>query len=211
MADTAHLYADEQLQQAVLTLAAGGVIAYPTETLYGLGVDPFNAEALRALITLKGRAEHKGLILLLPDPSFLSGLVGGITPVTQRLMDAFWPGPLTLVLPAQPHLDPLITGGTGMVAVRHSPSPYVQALLNKWRQPLVSSSANVSGSEASHWSPEQIMQHWQGRLGVVLPGPFDLQAKPSTVIRVDQEQVTLLRPGAIRQEQLAQITPIVDH
>ncbi|MCX5910612.1 MAG: L-threonylcarbamoyladenylate synthase, partial [Deltaproteobacteria bacterium] len=90
----------------------GGVAAFPTETFYGLGADARNEEALQKIFQLKGREENKPLLLLIGDRDWLSGLVRNLPPVAGRLMEKFWPGPLTLVFEASPRLSALLTGGT---------------------------------------------------------------------------------------------------
>ncbi|ABK45948.1 translation factor SUA5 [Magnetococcus marinus MC-1] len=208
MITTAPLYPSEQLRHAVQLLEGGGILAYPTETLYGLGVDPFNPQAVRRLLDLKGREAKKGLILLVPNSVALLPLVQPLEAVAQRLIEHFWPAPLTLVLPAQAGLSSLLTGGTGLVAVRHSSSPYVQALMAHWQRPLVSTSANPSGSQVQHWSPERIAAEWGGQVDMILAGPYDDGALASTVVKVIAGRGVVLREGAITCAQLQQIIPI---
>ncbi len=134
------------LQELADLLARGGVIAYPTETFYGLGCDPGNAEAVRRIFTLKGRPEGKPLPILLPegDPERFGFRM---TPIARRL-SAAWPAPLSLIVPAEGYPDE-VTAGTGTLAVRRSPHPFVAALMEHWKRPLVSTSANLTGEPAT--------------------------------------------------------------
>ncbi|MBF0177037.1 MAG: threonylcarbamoyl-AMP synthase [Magnetococcales bacterium] len=184
------------LTKAVTALRQGRIIAYPTETVFGLGVDPFCGTALEALLRLKRRHSAKGVILLVRDVAQLAGLVQPPSAAAQRLMAHFWPGPLTLVLPALPGLSPLLTGGGDHLAVRVSSSPRVAALLRAWGGPLVSTSANPSGGEPAR-DAAGVRSLWPEEVAVVLPGRCAALQLPSTVVRVGEGGVTLLRPGAI--------------
>jgi L-threonylcarbamoyladenylate synthase len=191
----------EDISAAVRALASGHVIAYPTETVYGLGVDPFHTTALDRLLALKGRDAAKGMILLVDGVAGVEALVTEIPAVARGLMARFWPGPLTLILPARPELPVALTGGRATVAIRHSPGPVVTALLHRWRRPLVSTSANRTGqpvfpdAEAirSAWPPDQVP--------IVLNGPVAPHGLPSTMVQVAPDgQLTLLREGAIKRQ-----------
>lgn len=184
------------LQAALTALHHGQVIGLPTETLFGLAADPWNPAALDRLIRLKERPMDKGFILLIDETMDLDTLLLPPSPLAVRLMKQFWPGPLTLVLPARSDLPPFLTGDSGFVAVRHSPSPIVGALLAAWHKPLISTSANRAGGVPSD-TAEGVRAIWPDEKLVVLDGPIRPNALPSTLLRVDGEQVTLLRPGAI--------------
>lgn len=188
--------------QAVAALHQGEVIGLPTETLFGLAADPMNPQALARLIRMKERPADKGFILLIRGPEDLPALTQPPSPLAQRLMDAFWPGPLTLVLPARPDLPPLLTGSTGFVAVRHSPSPAVRQLLALWQAPLISTSANRAG-EPPPATSQEVRTIWQPERLLVIDGLIHPHAKPSTLLRIEGHQATLLRAGAIPVEALS--------
>ncbi|MBF0610146.1 MAG: threonylcarbamoyl-AMP synthase [Magnetococcales bacterium] len=184
----------ECFHQAVTALQQGKVIAYPTETVYGLGVDPFNEHAVNHLLQLKQRDAQKGLILLIPDLSWVNRLAL-VSPISKRLMEHFWPGPLTLVLPATPQLPPWLLTQHPTVALRLSPSPVVQHLLSLWPYPLVSTSANLSGQQQLS-SPEEIQHLWQNQIAAIIPGQAG--NTPSTVVQVgEHDKPSLLRTGVI--------------
>src|SRR6185436_16922211 len=134
------------LERAVRALRHGGVVVYPTETLYGLGVDATDEEALKRLVTLKGREEGKPISVLISDTAMLERVAASVSPAAVRLMSRFWPGALTLVLPAAPGLSPLLTGGSGTIGVRHSSHPLATALVAELARPLTSPSANPAGA-----------------------------------------------------------------
>ncbi|MBF0163348.1 MAG: L-threonylcarbamoyladenylate synthase [Magnetococcales bacterium] len=194
------------LQTALTALHQGLVIGLPTETLFGLAADPWHPQAMGHLIRMKGRPMDKGFILLIHNPESLNALILPPSPLASDLMKQFWPGPLTLVLPARPDLPPLLTGGSGFVAVRHSPSPIVGELLAAWNKPLISTSANRAG-EAPPDTAEGVRAIWPDEKLVVLDGPIRPQALPSTLLRVEGQRATLLRPGAIPVEVLERLLP----
>lgn len=136
-------------------IAAGGIIAYPTEAVYGYGCDPFNADAVIKLLALKRRPWHKGLILVAADTAQLNGLLAPLSPSQRATLEASWPGPTTWVIPdRQGWAPPWIRGRFQSVAVRISAHPEVRALCSHWGGPIVSTSANRSGDTpaVSEWS-----------------------------------------------------------
>lgn len=191
---------------AIRALAASHVIAHPTETVFGLAANPFDPAAMTRLIHLKGRARRKGFILLIPDRAWLDRLVLPLSPLAHRLMTCFWPGPLTLVLPARPGLPSAVTGATACVAVRHSSSPLVTALLHHWQKPLASTSANPTGHPPAECAAE-VRRMWGGRIPVVLEGRALPGGIPSTLVRVEADHACLLRPGAVSIMQLQHSVP----
>lgn len=192
-----------QVLAAAQALRRGGLVAYPTETVYGLGADPRQESALHALLRLKGRGAEKGLILLVAGVEAVTQAALPPSPLARHLMESFWPGPLTLVLPARPDLSRLVTGSGGWVALRHSPSPVVAALLERFGAPIVSTSANPSGQPTPVHGAE-IRRLWGEALaGVVeLPHGTAQASRPSTVVKVEGEGVTLLREGALAAEEV---------
>ena len=184
------------LQRASHALADGQIIAHPTETVFGLAVDPFNPTALHQLLQLKGRDANKGFILLIPDGYWLNRLVEPPSPLAKRLIHHFWPGPLTLVLPARPGLPMAVTGGSDLLAVRHSSSPLVEALLRIWQKPLVSTSANPTGQPPAR-SAAEVQQYWSTTVTIILTGPGSTDTQPSTLLQVVADRARLLREGSL--------------
>lgn len=135
-----------QMTQAQITMAQGGVIAYPTEAVYGYGCDPFNEEAVERLLAIKERPWHKGLILIAADMDQLEPLLAPLTPEQLARLEDTWPGPNTWLIPDPEDLVPKIVKGVhGSVAVRVCGHPVARRLCEQWGGPIVSTSANRSG------------------------------------------------------------------
>ncbi|MBF0110316.1 MAG: threonylcarbamoyl-AMP synthase [Magnetococcales bacterium] len=180
------------------TLRRGGIIAHPTETVYGLGADPFHPEALQRILSLKGRDAAKGFILLIPDRPALDPLVAAIPVTARRLMEHFWPGPLTLILPARPGLPAPLTGGRSTLAVRHSSSRHVTTLLEFWNRPLVSTSANRSGAPPLR-DGKQVIDLFGAEIDCLQLGHCPPDTPPSTIVAFDEKQPRIIRMGTITQ------------
>jgi L-threonylcarbamoyladenylate synthase len=162
-------------------ILAGGVGAYPTEGVWGLGCDPLNEAAIRRIIRLKGRGSEKGLIVIAAGMDQLDGLVRWPTRASvRRSVEATWPGPVTWVMQADPHLPALLTGGRGTIAVRVTHHPPVIDLCRAAGTALVSTSANISGRPARRrrW---QVMKDFRPNLDWLLPGPLGGQRGPSEI------------------------------
>ena len=191
----------QNINQAAEIVKNGGLIAYPTETVYGLGADPYNAEAIQKIFIAKGRAEDKGIILLIRGVDDLSTLVRAVSPTAQMLIDAFWPGPLTLVFRANPDLSPALLGGRDTVALRHSSSPIATRLLTALGGPLTSTSANRS-TEPPGRSASEVQNALGEHLDLILDGGPSDSTTPSTLVDVSTDRAILLREGAIPARKL---------
>lgn len=184
----------------------GGVAAFPTETFYGLGADARNEEALQKIFQIKGREENKPLLLLIGDRDWLSGLVRNIPPVAGRLMEKFWPGPLTLVFEASPRLSALLTGGTGTVGVRLSPHPVAQALIQAVGRAITATSANLSGQPSASVAAE-VFRALGNRVDAILDGGQTAGGLGSTVLDLSSPAPRIIRQGVISQ---AELVPFLD-
>ncbi len=191
----------QNINQAADIIKNGGLIAYPTETVYGLGADPHNAEAIQKIFTAKGRAEDKGIILLIRGVDDLSTLVRTVSPTAQTLIRAFWPGPLTLVFRANPDLSPALLGGRDTVALRHSSSPIATQLLSALGGPLTSTSANRSAEPPAR-SASEVENALGEYLDLILDGGPSDSTLPSTLVDVSANRAILLREGAIPAQKL---------
>jgi len=181
----------------VESLRAGGMLVFPTDTLYGLGVDPASEEALARLLAVKGREGGKPVPLLLDGPARASSLVRRIPAEASRLMERFWPGALTIVLPARPSLPAAITGGTGTVGLRVPGHPVPRALAAAAGGAITGTSANRAGSPGAWETAEELVTEFAGEADWIL---WDGPAKPSpgsTVVLVGEGKVSLLREGVI--------------
>lgn len=193
------------LEQACGIIRSGGVIAYPTETVYGLGADPFHPEAVERIYAIKGRDRSKPLILLVPDEQTLQDLIDHIPDSARQLMDRFWPGPLTLVFKASSRLPAAVSGEGQTVALRISNHPLVRALLVHLKAPLTSSSANRS-QEPPAQSAQDVLAQLGPSVDLILDTGPSANALPSTVVDVSTGDPVLLRPGRIPFEQIIRAT-----
>jgi L-threonylcarbamoyladenylate synthase len=184
-----------RVEEAAALLRAGGVVAYPTETFYGLGALARDAAALERLARAKGRPDDKPLPLLAADLAAVEA-VAELSPLARHLAARFWPGPLTLVLPARAGLPRAVTAGTGTVGIRIPGSDVVRALAARAGGTLVSTSANPSG-EPPPSRVEDLAPALRARLDGVLDGGPTPGGLPSTVVLVGATGVTLARAGAV--------------
>ncbi|HJO35695.1 MAG: L-threonylcarbamoyladenylate synthase [Pseudomonadota bacterium] len=168
------------LEAAVATLVAGGVLAYPTEAVYGIGCDPWQPAALARVRDIKQRPAAQGFILLVPEVDAALALIGEI-PAAQRVqMQRDWPGPYTWVCPAGPGVPPGVQAEDGTIALRVSAHPLAAALVRRFGRPLVSTSANRRGATPARTAVE--VEHALGRLiDFTLPGSTDPSAAPTTI------------------------------
>jgi L-threonylcarbamoyladenylate synthase len=171
-------------------LRRGGVIAYPTESCYGLGCDPRNPTALKKIIRLKGRSAAKGMLLIADKFKRLEPYLRPLQAAERARMERTWPGPVTWVAPASSACHPLLTGGRPTIAVRVTAHPGAAALCRRLRSALVSTSANKSGRKPAKTAQE--CRRIFGRRVRVIDGRIGSRKRPSTLI--DLATGTLLRP-----------------
>jgi L-threonylcarbamoyladenylate synthase len=197
--------ASAALDGALATLRGGGVVAAATETFFGLLADATRSSAIDLVARHKGRELGRGIALLLPGRGAWDGLVSAIPNVATRLADAFWPGPLTIALPARGGLDPrLIVDGT--VAVRLAGPSDAAALAAAFGGPLTATSANRTG-EPPAVTDDDVRRSFGGEIHVVrgtAPG-----GAPSTIVRIEGESVRVLRQGAVSRTQLGRLAVIL--
>lgn len=187
---------DEALDSACAILRAGGVVAFPTETYYGLAVDPFNLAALSRLFALKGRSHDKPVLLIVDNPAQLSGLVAEIPSPFPLLMEKFWPGPLTLVFPGVPSLPEMLTGSRGTIGVRVSSHPVARQLVRAFGRPITATSANVSGKPAAV-TASGVFDQLGLNMEAVIDGGETPGGQGSTILGYQEGKVCLLRAGVI--------------
>ena len=168
------------LRQARKALAAGGVVACPTEAVWGLSCDPANADAVGRLLEAKRRPRAKGLLLVAATQSQLEYLLQGLEPAQRRQLAASWPGPVTWLVPHRGAVPGWISGDHDTVAVRVSAHPVVQALCAAWGGPLVSSSANRAGAQPPR-EAFQVRRYFGQRLDYILPGAVGDSSRPSVI------------------------------
>ncbi|MBO8172026.1 MAG: threonylcarbamoyl-AMP synthase [Bacillaceae bacterium] len=193
------------LAEPAALLQAHEVVAFPTETVYGLGASAFSDEAVSKIFEAKGRPSDNPLIVHISVLDQLDEIVSEVPEQARQLMDAFWPGPLTLVLPAKDRLSKKVTAGLDTVGVRMPDHPVALALIQQADLPLAAPSANRSG-RPSPTTADHVIEDLEGRIaGVVDGGPTGIGVE-STVIDVTGEIPIILRPGGISLEQVKEVT-----
>ncbi len=189
------------LEDGIAALKAGELVVYPTETFYAVGADAFSSTALHRLFRAKGRQPGRPVGLIAADTAMAFSVAREIPTDARRLAGAFWPGPLTIVLPARDDLAPELTGPDG-VSVRVSPNPVARALSAGIGRPLTATSANLSGQ-----APASTLDQARARLGkkvkVYLEGGKLAASAPSTLVAVNGSGWKMVRVGAISEDQIA--------
>jgi L-threonylcarbamoyladenylate synthase len=177
-------------------ISNGGVIAFRTDTFYGLGADPLNASAVARLRQLKGREEKKPILLLLADASVANRFIVERSAAFEDVARRFWPGPLTIVGPALTNLPAEITAGTGTVGVRVPADESVRELVRECGGALTATSANLSGSDPAR-SAAEVLEYFGDRIDLIVDSGEVTATEPSTVLDVTTSPPRVIRPGAI--------------
>jgi L-threonylcarbamoyladenylate synthase len=188
--------APEVLARAAEVLRAGHLVAYPTETFYGLACDPRHADAIEAVYAAKGRPDRLALPLLAADAASLVSFTAPPGEGARRLMEAFWPGPLTLVLEASADVPPRLLGGGHTVGVRVSPHPVAAGLARAFGSPIVATSANRSG-EPPPGTAREVEEGLGENVHLILDGGPTRGGSASTVLDLTREPPHLVRSGAV--------------
>lgn len=191
----------KDLNRAVTVLNKGGVVAFPTETYYGLAVDPLNPLALNLLFSLKQRDIAKPILTLVDDRESLSSLVQEVPSMYLRLMEKFWPGPLTLIFKAKVNLPTLLTAGTSTIGVRQSSHPFARQLLRAFGRPVTATSANISGQDAAV-DAYDVKAQFGNRIDMVFDGGKAPGVLGSTIVGLDGSKLKLIREGIITYDQV---------
>lgn len=191
----------QNIQKAVKVLEKGRVISFPTETYYGLGVDPFNISAVDRLFLLKKRERKKPILVLVSDIEMLNLLVAKIPDQYHKLMEKFWPGPLTLIFPANSNVNHLLTGETGTIGVRISSNPIVKEIFKKWRKPLTATSANLS-KEAPAKSSAEVLSYFGDQIDCLIDGGEAPAGLCSSIITYEKGKFKEIRKGQISFSEL---------
>ena len=194
----------QALAHAVRLLRAGRVIAFPTDTVYGVGANGFDERAVEQLFDAKNRARDKALPLLLAHTRELQRVAREIPPIAQLLAKNFWPGALTIVLFAKANVPRIVTAGGETVAVRVPNHPTARALIDAFGAPLAATSANISGAPDPQ-TAQQVFAQLNGRIPLILDHGATRGNMPSTVIDVTVEPPRVVRVGAMRVEELERV------
>jgi len=194
----------EHLCTAGLILKQGGLVAVPTETVYGLAADACNPEAVRKIFAAKGRPADHPLIVHLPDVSALADWAKDIPAEAYQLAEAFWPGPLTLLLKKADHVDPVLTGGLDSIGLRVPAHPVLLQLLNTEQMAVAAPSANPY-KKLSPTSAAQVMATMAGKIDAVLDGGDCELGLESTIVSLLGAEIQILRAGPVGQAELEQL------
>jgi L-threonylcarbamoyladenylate synthase len=194
----------ENSSAAVRVLKGGGVIVFPTETLYGLGADALDNAAVEKVFQLKGRDPRSPIPVLVADQEMLHTLVAQVPATAQKLIDRYWPGPLTLVLPGQKNIPKPLCNPAGGVGVRISSQPIATLLVNELGRPLTATSANPSGKEPAR-TLQEAKTYFAGRVELFVDGGALTSKSGSTVVEVMEDSIKIIREGELSASELRQV------
>jgi L-threonylcarbamoyladenylate synthase len=189
------------ISQAVKVLRAGGLVAFPTETVYGLGADAMNPKAVENVFQAKGRPSDNPLIVHVGEPSQVEKFARQVPELGRRLAEKFWPGPLTLVVPRHDAVSDKVTAGLDTVAIRMPDHPVALAMLRSFDGGVVAPSANLSGSP-SPTTADHVFHDLEGRIDLILDGGSTRIGVESTVVDVTVDPPIILRQGGLTEEMI---------
>jgi len=191
----------DAIQEAAKWIRNGGLVALPTDTLYGLAADPFRADAIARLFLAKGRAADQALPLIAADAAQIAAHLGPLPPAGERLAAKFWPGPLTLLMVAPGALADAVSAGTGRVGVRVPAHEIARAICRGAGTPITATSANRSGQPATA-EPAEVERELGETVDLLIDAGRAPGGAPSTIVDVTGSTVTLVRPGAVPWDEI---------
>lgn len=191
----------ESINRAAVVIRAGGLVAYPTETYYALGADALNEGALRKVYDVKGRSFLKALTVIIDRQESLFSVVQEVPPEAEKLMERFWPGPLTIIFAARSNVPNLLTAGAGKVGVRVPSALAARALASAAGSPLTATSANPSG-EGGFTIAKEVSDALGEKIDLILDGGETPGGNASSILDVTFSPPLLIRAGAIPKEML---------
>lgn len=192
----------EAIERAAAVIRQGGVVAIPTDALYSIVADPFNLAAVGKVFQAKGREPARSLPLLVSDLPMAEDLTSEITVRFQLLARRFWPGPLTVIVPAASRVPLRVTGNTGRLALRHSKSIVAARLLEALNQPLIATSANMSGSPTCR-SGIEVFGMMDGQISLVLDGGYAI-GEGATTVDITEPYWKMIKAGTIPESEIAE-------
>jgi len=191
----------EAIEEAVQRIRSGGIIAFPTETFYGLGVDPFNPAAVERLYASKGREAGKAIPIIIDELGRVEGIIGTISAESRTLIKKFWPGPLTLLFATSSRLSSALTGGTGKIGIRIPSHPVALRLLRAIGQPITATSANRSGQPGATTAAE-VHEMLGEHLDLIVDGGETPGGIGSTIVDTSFHPPRLIREGKIPYQEI---------
>lgn len=198
---------ESAVRRAAEVLARGGVVGLPTETVYGLAANALDGEAVARIFQIKGRPSHNPIIVHVCDLAMARQCVSRWSESARKLAEAFWPGPLTLVLPRAARIPAVVTAGGETVGVRWPSHPVMVAVIRRCGFPLAAPSANLS-NQVSPTTAEHVRRGLGGRIELILDGGACPVGIESTVVEAGGTPVRILRPGMIHEEALGAVVPV---
>lgn len=194
----------EAIAAAVATLKRGDVIAFPTETLYGLGADALNSAAVENVFQLKGREFANPIPVLVAHREMLPSLVASVPALAEELISCFWPGPLTIILPARRDIPPPLVSLSGGIGVRISSQPLATELVKALGCPLTATSANPSGQPPAR-TVEEARKYFAGQIDIFIDGGKLMSKTGSTVAEINGDTIKIIRAGEIDKTELQRV------
>jgi L-threonylcarbamoyladenylate synthase len=194
----------EAIAAAVATLKRGDVIAFPTETLYGLGADALNSAAVKKVFQLKGREFANPIPVLVAHREMLPSLVTSVPALAEKLISSFWPGPLTIILPARRDIPPPLVSLSGGIGVRISSQPLATELVKALGCPLTATSANPSGQPPAR-TVEEARNYFAGQIDIFIDGGKLVSKTGSTVAEIHGDTIKIIRAGEIDKTELQRV------
>ena len=185
----------QAIAETAVAIQSGHLVVFPTDTVYGVGCNPFDEQAVARLFAVKGRPLHKGIPILLADITDLNKVAQSIPPLAQQLIDRFWPGPLTVIVPKRPELPEAISDNEG-IAVRIPDNLVARAVIRAAGGAVAATSANQTGEPAAQ-TGQQALNALDGKVSIVLDGGPTDQSMASTVVDCMHEPFRILRSGPI--------------
>jgi len=186
----------EKIDEAVALLKKGGVIAFPTETLYGLGADVRNETAIDKIFGIKGRDFGNPILVVIGDRVHLDAFAADVPMQARKLMDRFWPGPLTIIFRAATSVSPKLTAGSGKIGIRLTSHPIATAISKRLGGPVTATSANLSGAPECS-SAVEVLSQLEGKIAGIADGGQTPGGKGSTIVDATVSPVKVLREGVI--------------
>ncbi len=193
------------IQTAAKTIKEGGIIIFPTDTFYGIGSDPFNKVAVSRVFALKQRVSIKPLLVIIHDLSVVDELVAGKPPLFEDFTKKFWPGPLTVSMPANKKVPDITTAYSGRVGMRIPNNDIPLKIAEELGGPLTATSANISG-EGHIADPEEVKEIFDGKVDMIINAGVLKAKAPSTLIDIFDDGYKIIREGAISEEELKSVS-----
>lgn len=200
---------EENIKRAAELIKSGETVAFPTETVYGLGANAYDAEAVKKIFAAKGRPADNPLIVHISDMEMLKGITSEVPEYAFRLADKFWPGPLTMIMPKSQKIPHVTSGGLDTVGVRFPSNPVAKELIRLSGLPIAAPSANSSG-RPSPTNAGRVYEDMSGKIPAIIDGGECDIGLESTVIALSGNKVTVLRPGKVTAEMISEVLPEAD-